>query len=142
MSFRVFIKQCILRFFIITTCVTAATALLGDFFMPGKTFGFYAFYSPLIAGFLGSLPSLVLYSPKEPDRKQTIIRQLINLILLVTLLTAFAWFNGNISSVSGIVFFALMVLVVYAVVTLVFLWIDSKDAKQINEGLIKLQKRE
>ena len=142
MSFRAFLKQCIMRFFIITTCVTAATALLGDLFMPGKTFGFSAFYSPLIAGLLGSLPAFVLYSKKELNLKQTIIRQLINLFLLIILLTTFAWLNENISDIYGTLLFIVMVLVVYLVVTVATLWLENKDAKEINDGLKKLQNRE
>lgn len=141
MSFRAFFKQCVMRFFIITTCVTAATALLGDLFMPGKTFGFSAFYSPLIAGLLGSLPAFVLYSKKELGLKQTIVRQLINLLLLVVLLTTLAWLNGNISDIRGAVLFVGMVLAVYFVVTAAALWLERKDAKEINDGLKRLQNR-
>lgn len=141
MSFRLFFKQCVMRFFIITTCVTAATALLGDLFMPGKTFGFSAFYSPLIAGFFGSLPALVLYSKKDLDLKQTILRQLLNLFLLTALLTTLAWLNENISDLRGILLFIAMILAIYLVVTAASLWLESKDAREINEGLKKLQNR-
>lgn len=142
MSFRVFIKQCIMRFFIITTCVTAAMALMGEYFMPEATFGFYAFYSPLISGVLGSLPSFVLYSKKELNLKQTIIRQFINFILLIAILTTAAWFNNNISNVGETILFIFMVSAIYIVVHLISLWAGSKEAKQINEGLSRLQNRE
>jgi len=141
MSFRNFFKDCVMRFFIIATCVSIANALIGPMLMPGKTLTFYAFYSPPIAALLGTLPSLVLYSKRELTLKQTIIRKVLHLLLLEALLTVVAWLCRNVGTPGEILLFMLMVFVIYVSVTLISLWLQSKDARQINEGLKALQNR-
>lgn len=141
MSLRDFLKQCVFEFFVITTCVNVATALLGPVLHPDLTLGFNAFYSPLIAGALGTLPSVILYSKKELNLKQTLVRKSLHLAALETLLTATAWLNGNVHGVWDTLLFMFMVFVIYLAVTLIGLWIENKDAKQINEKLKALQNR-
>ena len=141
MSLRGFLRQCAMQFFIITTCVTLATAIMGPVFMPGRLFGFNAFYSPLLAGFLGTLPSLVLYSRKELDLKRTILRKALHLLVLEAILTGFAWLNGNITDAPKALLFILMVLAVYLAVQLIRFGLEGREAKRINAGLKALQDR-
>ena len=141
MNPRTFLKECLMQFFIITTFVNVASALVGPVLMPGKTLGFAAFWSPLFAGFLGTLPSAVLYSKKELTLRQTVFRKVLHLLLLEFILLLVGWLNGNISSAGSFVIFALMVLGVYAAVTLFAFLLESRDARQINAGLRALQKR-
>ncbi len=142
MSFRVFLKQCAMEFFIITTCVNVVSALFGPVLMPGEEFGFYAFYSPLIAGFFGTLPSFILYSKRELNLRQTMIRKILHLVVLITTLTVFGWLNGNFSDLSGTLLFMLMVFFVYLAVHLIGWMLGNRDAKQMNRALKTLQNRE
>ncbi|HWR22972.1 MAG TPA: DUF3021 family protein [Feifaniaceae bacterium] len=142
MSFRSFLKQCAMEFFIITTCVNVATALIGPVLHPQMTFGFQAFYSPVISGILGTLPSIILYSKKELNFRQTIIRKILHLIALEALLTGFAWLNGNLSDIFTALLFIGMVFLVYLAVNLIGWTLESREAKHINEGLKALQNRE
>ena len=130
-----------MQFFIITTFVNVASAIVGPVLMPGKTFGFAAFWSPLFAGLLGTLPSAVLYSKKELTLRQTILRKVLHVLLLEFILLLVGWLNGNISSAGSFVLFALMVLAIYAAVTLFSFLLESREAKQINAGLRALQNR-
>ena len=141
MNPRTFLKECLMQFFIITTFVNVASAVVGPVLMPGLTFGFTAFWSPLFAGLLGTLPSVVLYSKKELTLRQTILRKVLHVLLLEFILLLVGWLNGNISSASSFVVFALMVLAVYAAVTLCAFLLESREAKQINAGLRALQSR-
>ena len=141
MSIRSFIKECVMRFFIIATCIGIATALVGPVLMPGRTFGFSVFFSPPIAALLATLPSLVLYSKKELTFKQTIVRKVLHLLILEALLTALAWLNRNVSTIGETLLFMAMVLVIYLAVSLISLWLQNKDARQINKGLKALQNR-
>ncbi len=141
MSFRVFLKQCAMEFFIITTCVNVASALFGPVLMPGEEFGFYAFYSPLIAGFIGTLPSFILYSKRELGLRKTLIRKILHLCVLVATLTVFGWLNGNFSDMAGTLLFMLMVLLVYLSVNAIGWVLGNRDAKQMNQGLKALQSR-
>lgn len=139
MSFRSFLKECVMRFFIIATCVGIASALVGPVLMPGKVLDFSAFFSPPIAALLGTLPSFVLYSRKELTLKQTIARKVLHLLMLEALLTVIAWLYQNVSTLGETLLFMAMVLVIYIAVVLISLWLQSKDARQINEGLKALQ---
>lgn len=141
MSFRSFLKECVMRFFIIATCVGIATALVGPLLMPGRTLRFSAFYSPSIAAFLGTLPSIVLYSKKELTLKQTIVRKVLHLVMLEALLTVVAWLCRNVGTLGETLLFMVMVFLIYVTVALISLWLQNKDAKQINEGLKALQNR-
>lgn len=142
MSIRVFLKQCMIEFFIITTCVNVATALFGPVLMPNAEFGFYAFYSPLISGFIGTLPSFIFYSKRELNLRQTIIRKILHLSVLLTILTVFGWLNGNVSDLTGMLLFMLMVFLVYLAVNAISWVLGNRDAKLINQGLKALQNRE
>lgn len=141
MSFRAFLKECALQFFIITTCVNVATAIIGPVLHPDLTFGFGAFYSPVISGVLGTLPSIILYSKKELNLRQTILRKVLHLVALETLLTVLAWLNGNLSNVFDTLLFMFMVFAVYLVVNLIGWGLESREAKHINAGLKALQNR-
>ncbi len=141
MSFRVFLKQCAMEFFIITTCVNVASALFGPVLMPGREFGFYAFYSPLIAGIIGTLPSFIFYSKRELNLRETMIRKILHLAVLITTLTVFGWLNGNFTELSGALLFMLMVFLVYLVVNVIGWVLGNRDARQMNQGLKALQSR-
>ncbi len=141
MSFRAFLKECALQFFIITTCVNVATAIIGPVLHPDLTFGFGAFYSPVISGVLGTLPSIILYSKKELNLRQTILRKVLHLVALETLLTVLAWLNGNLSNVFDTLLFMFMVFAVYLAVNLIGWGLESREAKHINAGLKALQNR-
>lgn len=141
MSFRSFLKECVLRFFIIATCVGIATALVGPVLMPSRTLEFSAFFSPPIAALLATLPSLILYSKKELTLKQTILRKVLHLLMLEALLTVVAWLCRNVSTLGETLLFVAVVFVIYIAVALISLRLQNKDAKQINEGLKALQNR-
>ena len=142
MSFRAFLKECALQFFIITTCVNVATAIIGPVLSPGLTFGYHAFYSPVISGIFGTLPSIILYSKKELNLRQTIIRKVLHLAALEALLTILAWLNGNLTNVTDILLFMFVVFMVYLAVNLISWALESREARNINEGLKALQNRE
>lgn len=141
MNFRAFLKECALQFFIITTCVNVATAIIGPVLLPGITFGFEVFYSPVISGIMGTLPSIILYSKKELNLRQTIRRKVLHLLALEALLTVFAWFNGNLSSASDVFLFMFMVFVIYLAVNLISWALESREAKHINAALKALQEQ-
>ena len=142
MSFRVFLRQCIMQFFIITAFANVVSAVFGPILLPDQTLNFNAFYSPLIAGVLGTLPSVILYSRRELNLRQTIARKILHLLALEIVLTGVAWFVGNVSDLLGVLLFAFMVFIVYVAVSLVSWALENRDAKKINAGLKSLQGRQ
>ncbi len=141
MSIKSFLKRCLLEYCIITTCVTAATAVLGLSISPEAMFGYEAFFSPLLFGLLSLIPSLVTYSRKELSFRQTIIRKVLHLLLLEATLTAFGHWNGMFQAFGDIAFFMLAVFAVYILVHLINWQLDRKEAGEINRILKTLQGR-
>ncbi len=142
MSFKAFLKKCIMDFFIITTCVTVAMAILGILLAPTARFGYEAYLSPIIFGFVSLIPSFVTYSRKELSLKQALIRKVLHFIVLEVTLIAFSFMTGLITEITEVSSFAVTVFIVYLAVNLISWWLDSKKAEEINKMLKALQSKE
>ncbi len=141
MSFKAFLKKCMMQYFIITTCVTAATAILGLLIDRTAKFGYEGYFSPLIFGFLGTAPSLVMYSRKELSFRQMLLRKILHFVLLESTLILFGVWNGLLPGFSDALSFALTVFVVYLAVNLISWRLDQKEADDINKSLKMIQGR-
>jgi hypothetical protein len=139
MSFKAFLKRCLLRYFIITTCVTAAIAILGLTLDPSARFGYEGFFSPLIFGFVGLLASFVTYSRKELSFRQTLIRKALHVLVLEAMLIAFGLWAGLLHRFADASLFGLAVFAVYLTVNLINWQLNKKDADEINKMLKSLQ---
>ena len=142
MSFKAFLKRCLMEYFIITTCVTAATAILGLILDPTAKFGYEGYFSPLLFGLMSLVPSIATYSRKELSLRQTLIRKLIHFALLEMMLISFGHWARILHSLYDTLYFALTVLIVYLAVDLISWHLDSKEASKINKTLRSLQGRE
>lgn len=141
MSFKVFLTRCLMEYFVITTCITAATAILGLTLDPTARFGYESFFSPLIFGFVSLVPSVVTYSHKELSFQQTLIRKALHVTVLEAMLTGFGFWAGILQDPVDASFFALTVFIVYIAVNLISWKLDQKDANEINKTLKSLQGR-
>ena len=142
MSFKAFLKRCLMEYFIITTCVTAATAILGLSLDPTAKFGYEGYFSPLLFGLMSLVPSIATYSRKELSLRQTLLRKLIYFVLLETMLISFGHWARILHGLYDTLYFALTVLIVYLAVDLISWHLDSKEASKINKTLRSLQGRE
>lgn len=141
MSFKDFLKRCLMQYCIITTCVTAAIAVLGQSLDPSAKFGYEAYFSPLIFGLISLVPSFAVYSRKELSFRQALMRKLLHFFLLEAMLVGFGLWSGILVNAVDACFFGLTVFIVYVVVNLIEWQIDKKDAKEINKTLKSLQGR-
>lgn len=141
MSFKAFLKKCLMQYFIITTCVTVAIALLGLSMEPAARFGYEAYFSPLIFAFISLLPSFVTYSRKELSIRQALLRKVLYVIVLEAMLMAFGFFAGILHGSADASFFALAVFLVYLAVNLISWQIDKKEADEFNKTLKSMQGR-
>jgi hypothetical protein len=139
MNFHSFFKECVMRFFIIATCIGIASGIVGPVLMPETHLNYTAFFSPPLAALLATLPSFIFYSRKELTLKQVMVRKILHLITLEALLTVVALVCRNISTLGETALFMTMVLIIYAAVSLIGFWLQSKEARLINKGLRKLQ---
>jgi hypothetical protein len=136
MNFKTFfLKNILLNFFISTTCIGAAMAVMGLIFEPDTRFGYGAFLSPLIYGALAILPQLVMYSKKELTVKQVIVRRVVNLILLEMLIVGMIYSLGAVTNISVLVSVMVSVLVIYLTVNIVRWVSDNNTAKEFNAAL-------
>lgn len=84
-----FLRRELMHYFIIVTCVTLLMGVMGMVVDPSRQLGYEAYFSPLIFGFIGVVPSLAMYSKKELTRNQFFVRKGIQLLVLETLILAF-----------------------------------------------------
>jgi hypothetical protein len=142
MSLSSFVKKNLRDYFIIVTGINLAMAILGLNFDVNKLIGYEAFFSPLIIGAVAILPSFVMYSPKELNLRQMLLRRGLHLAVLELTLTGFGFLAGFFANNNILLPFMVTVLLVY-VFTMVFQWIlDNRTAREINQGLRRLQEYE
>lgn len=141
MSIRAFLKRCLMEYFIITTCVTAAIGVLGLSVDPAAKLSYEAYFSPLIFGLVSLVPSFVTYSRKELSFRHTLVRKVVHVILLEAMLIAFGFWAGILHSPAAAFSFGLTVFIVYLAVNLISWQIDKKNADEINKTLKSLQGR-
>lgn len=130
-------------FFICVTLINVAMFVLGLMLEPDLKFGYEAFAYPLIYGVIGSIPGLVMYSKKELTMKQTIIREIIQMFLVIAVIIGFMF--GRFKFIPDvwpqIIGVSISVMIIYVLVH-VFGWlIDLKTANIMMEDLKKFQER-
>jgi hypothetical protein len=141
MSLKAFVKRCLMEYFIITTCVTAAIGVLGLSLDPRAKIGYEGYFSPLIFGLVSLVPSVATYSRKELTFRQALIRKLFHFVLLEAMLIAFGHWAGILYCVGDTASFSLAVFIVYLAVNLISWHLDSREACEINKTLKALQGR-
>ena len=140
MSFRDYMKKMISNYFMIVTCINLAMLLMGLSMEQDTRFGYEAFFLPLLYGFLGVLPSLILYSKRDLSVKETLVRELLHLILLEVVLLSFMYWNGMRDFLT-LVAVAISVAVICGVVTLLSWLLDLRRSTVMNQELKEYQKR-
>jgi len=139
MKLTEFLKKIFITYFVIVTCVSAITGLMGLIYDPGRTFGYEAFFSPLIIGAISILPSFFLYSKKELSFRQILIRKVMQFIFIVIFLVLL---NSLSSTWTWDRFFPFVVSVaiVYMMVQLAMWIIDCRKAEELSKDLKSYQK--
>lgn len=141
MSLKAFLKRCLMEYFIITTCVTAAIGILGLSLDPAAKIGYEGYFSPLIFGLVSVVPSIATYSRKELTLRQTLVRKFLHFTLLEAMLIAFGHWAGVLQGFGDTIYFAVAVFIVYLAVNLISWHLDSREAGEINKTLKALQGR-
>ena len=130
-------------FFISVTRITAAMFILGLFFQPDLRFGYEAFAYPLIYGVIGSVPGLLMYSKKELTLKQTLIREFIQMCLIIVLIITFMFgrFKNIQDLVPQIIGVSVSIVIIYVLVHFFGWLMDLKTAKVMTEDLKRFQQK-
>ena len=137
------IKSMLQSFFICVTLINVAMLVLGMILMPEQQFGYEVFVYPLIYGLIGMIPALIVRDGKELTVKQTVIKEVIQMVLTVVLLVAFIFGGKPLDSerIQMAALVALSVALVYAGVIIIGWLLDKKTADMLNEDLSRFKQR-
>lgn len=140
MSAREYLKEMAINFFMIVTLIDLAMLVMGLGLEKDVRFGYEAFLMPLLYGFLGVLPSFVMYSRKELSVRQMMVRKVMHLLLLELVLLAFMYVNGI---RNGVTLFAIGVSIIIICIAVYGLsWIlEVKKSDEITQELKQYQDR-
>lgn len=141
MSKKKFIGQVFISFFVVVTCINLGMAFMGMIYAPDTRFGYEALLFPVFYGFLGILPSAVLYSRKELTVKQMLLRKIIQLILIEAIMVGIVFFLEG-TDFSTLLPFMIMVLAVCLAAEGILWLAADKKVKKLNAKLKRFQDRE
>ncbi len=142
MELRELLRRIVNSYFVIYGCSMLGTLVFCLIFEPDSVFNVQYLEWMLLFSALGDLPALVFYSGKELTEKQWRIREVIHFVILETvLLTAANCLGMYHTFLQGIVF-AGIILLVYVLVRAVCFAGDFQTAKNINDQLKEIRKRE
>ena len=138
------IKNMLQSFFISVTLINLAMLILGKLLMPQQQFGYEVFVYPLVYGLIGVLPALIVREGRELTVKQTIVKEVLQMLLTVILLVAFIFGGGPVNSerIRAAAFVALSIVVIYIGVTVIRWFFDKKTADMLNEDLIRFREKQ
>ena len=137
------IQDILKSFFVSTVLINVAMFVCGSIFRPDQRFGYEAFLYPLIYGFLATIPAFFMYSKKELTLKQTLIREFIQMCLIIVLIITFMFgrFKNIQDLVPQIIGVSVSIVIIYVLVHFFGWLMDLKTAKVMTEDLKRFQQK-
>lgn len=131
------IKDNLMNFFIIVTLVNIVIFVCGSIMAPEQELTYSAFLVPIIDGLLGIIPGIVMYSKRELNMKQMLVREIIQLlsIELIILLFTFGFSGFSLDRLPFVIAVVVSVAVVYVLVMLIRYFLDFRNAKKMTDEL-------
>lgn len=136
---KIFFSEFLIVFFIVTACVTMLEGILGTIFMPDLRFGFEAFFSPPLFGFLSALSGLVTKSSKELSIRQVLFREFLQLLLIEVMVFGINDLAGTTFDAKLSITLAIAIALIFVVVYFVIWLNDQRSARLFNEKLRAFQ---
>ena len=139
MKFKDYLLQKVIpTYFMLVTFLVLFIYLAGSILEPEAQFGYEVLLSPLIYAVIGILPDIFFYSHKEHTIKQTIIRKLIQICVLISLIIGFSFAMGVIKNwIEAVVIFC-GILVIYGILEISLWRIELHTAKLLTQALNRL----
>ncbi len=129
----------IIAFCVITSCITLLEGILGCIFLPETTFGFEAYFSPPLFGFLTALTGLIPSSSKEPGIGRILLQKFLQLLVIELIVF-------GVNAACGTLFAPPLTIALALGIALVFLcvygilWLnDMQNAQSFNKQLKTFQ---
>ena len=124
-----------ISFFITTACITILEGILGLVFFPNMRFGYEAFLSPPLFGFLTTATALVNYSRIELSVKQVLFRRFLQLLLIEVIVFGLNFLAGSEYELRLNIVLAIGIALIFCTVYLVIWLNDRRFANHFNEKL-------
>ena len=142
MKLKEFIIVRIRLFFLLTTMILAATAILGGMIAPEQEIKPRHLLSPIIIAACCVLPTCVTFYRKEPTPIQYIIRQIIEIILIEAVVLFLVSVPEGVDKILFYVVLGAVILVIY-LLAMVMMWLEKYlEYKKLTEQLINFQHSE
>ena len=135
------VMEFLMAFFVCSTCISFLEGILGMAFFPEDTFGYEAFFSPPLFGFLSVLLGVVTRSKRELTVKEVLFRQAVHLLLIELMIFGTNYAAGMRFDALFSVMLAFSVAVVFVAVYVVMWLNDRKSAAAFNQKLKEYQSR-
>ncbi|MBP5746693.1 MAG: DUF3021 family protein [Lachnospiraceae bacterium] len=131
------IQDILKSFFVSTALINVAMYVCGSLFRPDQRFGYEVFLYPLIYGFLATIPNFIMYSKKELTVKQAVIREMVNILLIVAIIELFMFGGKDMSNELCVqaISVAVSIVVVYMGVVFIMYILDLKTARRLTDQL-------
>jgi len=141
MKGKEFVVDVLRTYFLIVTLINVVMLVLGTAVFPDVRFGYEAFSAPLLYGAAGVLPNIVMYSKRELNVKELIVRKAVQFVLIefVVLLVVADSMNGFWQQPQLVAALMACVLVIYVISCIIEMVQNTADAKKINAELMKFQ---
>lgn len=136
-----FRMEFMMAFFVCTACICILEGILGMLFFPEQRFGYDAFFSPPLFGFLSVLCGIVTHSKRELSMREVVARRVVHLLLIELIVFGLNYAAGTIFSTALGIVLALAIAVIFAAVYAVLYINDKRSAVLFNEELRKYQVR-
>lgn len=144
MTIKEFLISRVQLFFLLTTLILAASAIIGAVIAPAEELHYYQLFGPMAFAGLCVLPTCVSFFRKEPTLGQFIIRKAIELVLIECIIL-FIISPPDDDSIPALLFYVILgavVLVIY-ILALLIMWLQKyRKSKKLTDQLKKLQTSE
>lgn len=140
-SAKEFWMEFMMAFFVCTACICILEGVLGMIFFPKQRFGYDAFFSPPLFGFVSVLFGIVTYSKRELTVREVIVRRCIHLLLIEMFVVGLNYAAGTMFSTVFVIVLVLAIAVIFVAVYAVLYVNDKRSAVLFNGELKKYQER-
>lgn len=137
------VNDMIYTYFMLVTMIAGVMAVLGTRFIPDASFGYEAFWAPLIYAAFGTIPNVVMYARQELTRKQFLVRKMIQLVLIevIVIVVALPAQLLEAKNIEIIVSLGISIFVVFILTHLIDWFLNYTSAKQMTEELLIFQQK-
>lgn len=141
MNIKEFIVSRFQMFFFLVTMILFAQMVLGNAIEPQRVFHYKDFVGTFFMAFLCVLPTIAVYSKKEPDLKGTIIREAIQFVLIeaIMMILAITKIESSPHKPVSIAAIAVAVAVIFVIALLIEWYKQRSESKKMTELLKEIQ---